>query len=408
VEEAIKTHASHAVKKGLDLKWEISASIPPVLNGDPNRLKQILNNLLNNALKFTDHGKVTLSVKEIAKTDQTIELKFSVADSGIGISKEEQSRLFRTFSQVDGSITRKYGGTGLGLVISKQLVQKMGGNLWADSKKGEGSSFNFTIKLTLNGELRKKSQINTKLTKTTKPLRILVAEDDKVNLTVVTLMLKEKGHIVESAANGSEVVLLHGQKPYDVIIMDIQMPIMDGIEATVQIRAKEGISRHTPIIALTAYSLQGDRERFLSYGMDEYIPKPIKMEDLFQILDQVVDKCAKENNRRAEFDQEVSISETGKILNVKLDTRISSDKASIIQEISEDIGELLISIEYKDLCVIEDIAHKIKNNCNLIEADEVKSYAFKTELAARRGIIDEVIKNAQLINREFEIFKKLG
>ncbi|KUO70379.1 MAG: hypothetical protein APF81_19490 [Desulfosporosinus sp. BRH_c37] len=407
VDEATKTHASHAVKKGLNLKWEISSSIPAVLNGDPNRLKQVLNNLLNNALKFTEQGKVTLSVKEIARSDKKIELKFSVEDSGIGISKEEQSRLFRTFSQVDGSITRKYGGTGLGLVISKQLVQKMGGSLWVDSKKGNGSSFNFTIKFTLNGELRNKIHMNPKQTKTTKPLRILVAEDDKVNLTVITLMLKEKGHLVESAANGSEVMFLHGQKQYDAIFMDIQMPIMDGIEATVRIREKEGLSRHTPIIALTAYALQGDREKFLAYGMDEYIPKPIKMEELYLILDQVVDKSEKENNRRAEFGPEISISETGKILNVKPDTCANSDKTSIIQEISEDIGELMVSIDYRDVCVIEDIAHKIKSNCNILEADDVKTHAFKTELAARRGNIDEAIRNAQLINREFEIFKKL-
>jgi len=407
VEETLKTHSFLAMKKRLNLKWEISKAIPSVLNGDPNRLKQVLNNLLNNALKFTDHGSVTLSVKEIAKTDKTIEIKCTVTDSGIGISKEEQSRLFRTFSQVDGSITRKYGGTGLGLVISKQLVEKMGGTLWVDSKKGDGSSFHFTVKFALNGELRNKSQVNTKLTKTTKPLRILIAEDDKVNRTVITLMLKEKGHIVETAANGSEAVFLHGQKQYDAIFMDIQMPIMDGIEATVKIREKEGLSWHTPIIALTAYALQGDREKFLSFGMDEYISKPIKMEELFLILDQVMEKC-KTENQIAQFYDDVSISETGKILNVesKDTTSITSDKASIIQEISEDIEELIVSVAYKDVCVIEDIAHKIKNKCNIIEADEVKTHAFKTELAARRGNINEVIKNAQLITRELETFKK--
>lgn len=406
-EELIKTHSPLIMKKGLKLNYYFSSSIPQTLTGDPNRLKQILNNLLSNSLKFTEHGNITLSVKELAKTNETIELKFTVTDTGIGISEKEQSTLFRTFSQVDGSVTRKYGGTGLGLVISKQLVQKMGGTLWVDSKKGNGSSFHFTIKFMSNGEMRKKSSVNTKLTKTMRPLRILIAEDDKVNLTVITLMLKEKGHMVESATNGSEAVLLHGQNQYDAIFMDIQMPIMDGIEATERIREREGVSRHTPIIALTAYALQGDRERFLSYGMDEYIPKPIKMEELFLILKQVVDKCEKDNRRIAEFDNEVSISETGKILNVESGTCKISDKASIVHKIAEDIKELMISTAYKDVYEIEDIAHKIKNNCNIIEADDVKTYAFKTELAARRGNIDEVIINTQLINREFEIFKKL-
>lgn len=407
VEEVIKTHASHAKKKGLNLTWELSALIPPVLKGDPSRLRQVLNNLLSNALKFTDQGKVILIVEEIAKTNETIELKFSVKDSGIGISKEEQARLFKTFSQVDGSITRKYGGTGLGLVISKQLIEKMGGSIWAYSEKGYGSSFHFTLKFTSSGELNNKPQVKTKLTKTMKPLRILVAEDDKVNLAVLTLMLKEKGHIVESAADGADAVLLHGQKHYDVIFMDIQMPIMDGMEATVRIREKEGSGRHTPIIALTAYALQGDRERFLFYGMDEYIPKPIKMEELFSILDQVVDKWDKENKRRTEFGHEVSISETGKILNVQLDTSESSDKTSIIQEISEDIKKLIISLDYRDVHAIEAIAHQIKSNCNIIEAEDVKTYAFKTELAARRENIDEIIENAHLISLEFEIFKHL-
>ncbi len=407
VEETIKAHSTLALKKELELNYSCSASIPQVLTGDPNRLKQILNNLLGNALKFTQHGSVTLSIIEISSTNQNTVLKFSVTDTGIGISEEEQARLFRTFSQVDGSITRKYGGTGLGLSISKQLVKIMGGTIGVESNKGSGSSFYFTLKFKLKGEVIQLPQIsNPILTKTPNPLRILIVEDDKVNLTVITLMLKGKGHIVETAANGLEALLLHEQKQYDAIFMDIQMPIMDGIEATTQIREREGLSRHTPIIALTAYALQGDREKFLSLGMDEYLPKPIKMEELFLKLEQVADEGYKKNQKLFEASDEIRISETGKVLNIMTNTVKTIDKPSIMSNISQQVDELLIALTNKDLDVIEDIAHRIKNDCSIIEADEVKTLAFKVELAARRGNIEEVIKKSLLIKNEFEVYKK--
>lgn len=409
VEEVIKVHSPSAIKKGLVLNYNLSSSIPEVLTGDPNRVKQILNNLLGNALKFTAQGKVTLSVKEIAVTKENIELKFSVADTGIGISAEEQARLFRTFSQVDGSITRKYGGTGLGLAISKQLIQNMDGTIWVESERGSGSTFYFTLKFLPKGELSQKPQLSPHLSKAKKLLRILLVEDDKVNLTVITRMLKEKGHIVDIAVNGSEALLLHGQKQYDVILMDIQMPIMDGIEATDQIRRKEeGLSRHTPIIALTAYALQGDREKFLLCGMDDYISKPIKMEELFLMLEQIENKGIRKNQQLVEAGEDIRISDAGKVLNVKTDTFIYSDHSSIINEISQDIEELINAVKTCDISLVEELAHKIKNNCNLIDADEVKTQAFKIELAARRGDFDEIIKNSLFIKSEFKLFHKSG
>jgi len=407
LDSTIKAHLPLAMKKKLKLSCDCSSSIPQVLQGDPNRLKQILNNLLNNALKFTEHGGVTLSAGAIARTDETIEVKFSISDSGIGISEQDQAKLFRTFSQVDGSITRKYGGTGLGLVISKQLVQMMGGTIKVESQKGKGSAFSFSLKFMLSGELSYPTQDTFNPIHTTKPLRILIVEDDKVNLMVLALMLKEKGHFVESATNGSEALLLHEKNQYDVIFMDIQMPIMDGIEATAKIREREGESRHTPIIALTAYALVGDREKFLSYGLDEYIPKPVKMSELFQLLEEVVNRSILEKERCAESDHEVMISETGKVLNIKPEGSLGHDKLSILQEISQDIEELRLALTDQDMNFIEDIAHKIKNNCNLIEADELKTLAFKIELAARRENQEEATKYALRIIQEFEIYMRL-
>ena len=403
----IKAHLPLAMKKKLELSCDCSNSIPEALVGDPNRLRQILNNLLNNALKFTEQGGVTLSAEELAMTDETIEVRFSISDSGIGISKSEQAKLFRTFSQVDGSITREYGGTGLGLVISKQLVQMMGGMIMVESQKGKGSQFSFTLKFKLAGERDYPLRDNPQPIYTMKPLKILIVEDDNVNSMVLAIMLKEKGHFVESATNGSEALFLHAKNLYDVIFMDIQMPVMDGIEATIKIREREGKTRHTPIIALTAYALVGDREKFLSHGMDEYLSKPIKMDKLFRLLEEVVNRSILEKERRTESDQEVMISDTGIILNIKPEDSSGCDKLAILQDIYRDIEELRFALNHKDMSVIEGIAHNIKNNCNLIEADELKTLAFKIELAARRENQEEAAKYALFIKREFEIYRRL-
>ena len=404
LDSTIKAHLPFAMNKKLKLSCDCSESIPEALQGDPNRLKQILNNLLNNALKFTEHGGVTLAIEALVMTDETVELKFSISDTGIGISEQEQEMLFRTFSQVDGSITRKYGGTGLGLVISKQLVKIMGGKITVESKKGKGSRFNFTIKFKLTGKLCNRLQHNPEPIPAMRPLKILIVEDDKVNLMVLSLMLKEKGHFVVSATNGFEALLLHEKNHYDVIFMDIQMPIMDGIEATVKIREREGKMRHTPIIALTAYALVGDREKFLSYGMDEYIPKPIKMGELFHLLEEVMNRSIPDNKLNDRLVQEVTISETGKVLNIEPGAPSGRDKLSTLNEISRDIEELGLAITYKDMNFIEDIAHSIKINCNLIEADELKTLAFKIELAARRENREDSAKYGLLIKQHFESY----
>jgi len=407
LDSTLKAHTSLAMKKNLKLSCDCSACIPQALQGDPNRLKQILNNLLNNALKFTEHGGVTIAVEPLAITDETIVVEFMISDSGIGISEQEQAKLFRNFSQVDGSITRKYGGTGLGLAISKQLVQMMGGAITVESQKGKGSKFSFSLKFMLSGELSYPTQDTFNPIHTMKPLRILIVEDDKVNLMVLTLMLKEKGHYVEAASNGAEALLFHARNQYDVIFMDIQMPIMDGIEATAKIREREGKSRYTPIIALTAHALVGDREKFLSFGLDEYIPKPIKMGELCQVLEEVANRSIPENKRNAESEHEVRISETGKVLNIIPEESKVRNKLSILHEISQDIEELRLASTNEDINIIEEIAHKIKNNCNLLEADELKTLAFKIELAARRENQGEATRNVQVIQREFKIYMQL-
>jgi PAS domain S-box len=404
LDTTLKVHFPLAMKKKLKLNYNCASSIPRVLKGDPNRLKQILNNLINNALKFTDYGEVVLSVAALAMTDEIVEVEFSISDTGIGISGQEQAKLFRTFSQVDGSITRKYGGTGLGLVISKQLVQMMGGTITVESQKGMGSRFSFRIKFKLPQEQNYPIEDVLNVSQSMKPLRILIVEDDKVNLMVLALMLKEMGHFVESATNGLQALVLHEKNEYDVIFMDIQMPLMDGIEATTKIRESEGTERHTPIIALTAFALVGDREKFLSHGLDEYIPKPIKMFELSRVLEKVVKCTTSVIKLQDEFNQEIMISETGKVIN-RMKAEPVRNKLSILQEISQDIKELNQALTYEDTNLIEEVAHKIKNNCNLIESDELKTLAFKIELSARREDREGALKNSQKLLEEFEVYR---
>ncbi|WP_052090640.1 PAS domain S-box protein [Desulfosporosinus sp. HMP52] len=402
----LKTHLPLARKKQLDLTCNCSPAIPQILQGDPDRLKQILNNLINNALKFTNNGGVTLSAQEVAMTEEWVEVKFCISDSGIGISEEEQAKLFKNFSQVDSSITKKYGGTGLGLVISKQLIQMMGGAITVESQKGKGSNFSFTLKFRLSGEVIYTSQPFFNPIHTLNPLKILIVEDDKVNLTVLELMLKQKGHVIRAVTNGSEALSLHAKNQFDVIFMDIQMPIMDGIEATAKIREREGEGRHTPIIALTAFALMGDREKFLSKGFDEYIPKPIKMEELVQVLEEVVSRRRDLNDGKGgDPNLEVRISETGKIVNIKSEEPKGFDRLTVLHDISEGIKTLWLALMDKDcdMKVVEGIAHKIKDNCSLIDADELKALAFKIELALRRENLEQAIKLTYFFQREFEI-----
>ena len=284
IEDSLNLVATKASEKGLNLSYFIDNNTPEVIIGDPTRLRQILVNLLSNAVKFTDKGEVTIAVSDRRIEGDNHEIHFAIKDTGIGIPKDRISQLFQSFSQVDASTTRKYGGTGLGLAISKHLVEMMGGKIWAESEKGKGSTFHFTI---LAASTTKKPvgahtaalqlQIDPKLGQLN-PLRILLAEDNVVNQKVARQMLKKIGYEADVAANGLEVLQALERQPYDVILMDVQMPEMDGIEAARRIR--ERWHNGPKIIAITAYALEGDMDRCLNAGMDDYISKPIKIEEL--------------------------------------------------------------------------------------------------------------------------------
>ncbi|ATW28659.1 hypothetical protein DCMF_16130 [Candidatus Formimonas warabiya] len=403
LEEVIKTHSPRAVSKGLELNYTLSSTIPAFLVGDPYRLQQVLHNLVSNAIKFTEAGEITVSIKTIAHTPESAELKFAVSDTGIGIAQSDLGNLFQSFNQIDRSFTRKYGGTGLGLAISKQLVEMMGGTMGVVSEKDRGSTFYFLLKFKLGRPVPEEPK-QRKVYRSNNPLHILLAEDDAINQKVISRMLQEGKHVVEVAGNGKEAIDLFHRRDFDLVLMDIQMPELDGIEATRRIREKEGSARHTPIVALTAYALQGDRERFLSMGMDEYIAKPIQMEELYYILEKI--SPAKDDPPK-NLPHGVFIDDQGNIVfTKKSEFRMDQDMIPVLREILACIEELEPAFQKNDLEAVERIAHKIKVLSNRVNADEIKIMAFKIELAARRGTLIDIWNYVKLIKHEWDTFKK--
>jgi PAS domain S-box-containing protein len=304
LDDCLHLLAAGALEKELKLHYRIDESVPKAINADPTRLRQILTNLLSNAVKFTEKGEVLVSVTSSAANEgNDIDLLFAVQDTGIGIPRQRMDRLFRSFSQVDSSTTRKYGGTGLGLAISQKLVHLMGGRIWAESELGKGSTFHLSIPVGIASIPDRKDESNPcrcqdfcqvegpiKADATLKAhgdleeLRILIAEDNEVNKTVIKKMLRKLGYHPDIADDGQGVLIAMEKQPYDLILMDIQMPRMDGLEAARQIRQRWPGEKQPSIIALTACALEGDREKCIEAGMDGYISKPVKMQDLSEAL----------------------------------------------------------------------------------------------------------------------------
>ena len=276
-----------AREKGLGFDWYIAEEIPPTLVGDAGRLRQVMINLVGNAVKFTAKGEIFIHISVQARTAQQITLFFSVRDTGIGISTEKQATIFQPFQQADTSISRRYGGTGLGLTISSQLVQMMGGKLSVESQLGQGSLFSFHIPLQIVAQAATETEADVPvLANALRPLSILLAEDNLVNRMVAVRLLNKAGHKVCVAENGRTALTLWQSYQPDVILMDVQMPIMDGLEATQLIRAQEQRLQgaRTPIIALTANAMLSDREQCLQAGMDDFLAKPFNIQDLLQVL----------------------------------------------------------------------------------------------------------------------------
>ena len=311
LETSLKVLKEQARSKKLTLACRIEPEVPPRLLGDPERLRQIIVNLVDNAIKFTAHGEVVLRVTrdpgrrmaaagEGSEPPATSALHFTITDTGIGIPLEKQSQIFDAFAQADSSTTRKYGGTGLGLAICAQLVELMGGRIWVESRPGLGSTFHFTAKFEIpvaseSNEKRSVAEANNAQENrprpaaniaARKPLRVLIAEDNPVNQMLVVHLLERRGHTVAVAENGRQALDLLAHHRFDAVLMDVQMPDMGGMEATAILRKNERESgKHLHIVAMTAHAMKGDRERCLEGGMDAYISKPIDAKQLFAAVE---------------------------------------------------------------------------------------------------------------------------
>lgn len=296
IENTVNLQRPIADNKNLLLDCQIGANAPKTLIGDPQRVEQVLNCILSNAIKFTTNGGVRVKVAFIEETPTQVRVRIAVADSGIGISDQDKEKLFKRFSQVDSSNTRKFGGTGLGLVITKQIVELMNGTIQVQSKEGIGSTFIIELPM----EVVVKEEVAEEMTdasifsmESSSRVHVLVAEDEPVNQQVIGKLLGMAGYSYDIAGNGQAAVDLFKERHYDVGLFDVQMPVMDGLEATKLIReieAQRGTGEHLPIIAVTARAMFGEKEKILEAKLDDYVAKPYVLEDIVAAINKYTGK----------------------------------------------------------------------------------------------------------------------
>ena len=381
IEGALSLMQSQAQAKGIPIHSKVDADVPALLRGDAGRLRQVLINLLNNAIKFTTQGEIKLRISVDRQSEEMAALRFRVSDTGIGIPPEVQEHLFRAFAQGDASTTRKYGGTGLGLAISKQLVTKMSGDIGVESSLGNGSTFWFTV------ELAKQSASAARLIAETseeeesaeegppaRGQRILIAEDNVVNQRVAAYELGQLGYSADTVADGYEVLEALSRIPYSVILMDCHMPELDGYETTRRIRAAGG---HQPyIIAITANAMQGDKEVCLAAGMDGYISKPVRTAELRAALQKAHPAPAE------------SVSAAGLAMLRKLD---KGGAPGILTELTDLFAQSTPKLLSQACNFLDDptqlaiIAHTIKGSCSFFGAHPMEALCLELEQLGRRG-----------------------
>ncbi len=408
VDEVIADLSENADRKGLKLKAKIDPNIPNLLQGDSLRIHQILINLTGNALKFTEKGEVVITVDLLNETDAAIRLFFSVIDTGIGIHKDNMHRLFKSFSQIDPSLTRKFGGTGLGLVISKQLVKIMGGEIGVSSEEGKGSNFWFKLMLKKQKERRtiqttelplhrKLSRFNDKQQEfgphKGKHIKVLLVEDDNISQLVAKLTLKKLGYSVVIASNGKEAIKILCEKIFDIILMDIQMPEMDGIETTRFIRSVESApqNRNIPIIAMTAHLLDSDRGKCLNAGMNDYITKPISEEELSSVMQRWITTQVSNKNDQTTSNQQDNASS----INVGMLERLRKNVGDInplvqlfLEELPDKIEKISIAVSEQNPDILKKTAHTLKSNCITFGALTMADICMEMELIGNSGETD--------------------
>lgn len=358
VQSVLQTLTVKAEEKGLHLHYHLASGLHTAVIGDEYRLRQILLNLLGNSLKFTTNGSISIEVEEVAADEKDVVFQFAVKDTGIGLAAEVQEQIFNQFTQADSSVTRRFGGTGLGLAICRKLTEMMGGKIWLESEPGNGAQFYFTVRF-LKGESTKilrKHSVNQELFLPS--LDILLAEDNQFNRDLAKVVLEQKGHSVVEAENGVVVLEQLASGTFDVILMDVQMPELDGIETTRLIRGceKQSVSskdhqqllhdvqkniggRRIPIVAMTAHAMADDRQKCIKAGMDDYVTKPFEPEEVFKIIALVTGKgLSSENAHEISFDEDRRVYRLDPVLVRQITQhlfetyKLSSDKIEIMLE----------------------------------------------------------------------------
>jgi PAS domain S-box-containing protein len=430
IEESISILSPKIMDKGLKVEKEIEAHTPLYLKGDPKRIRQVYINLLSNAVKFTEKGSIKVYVTSKEIDTNTFEIFSSVQDTGIGIPSDRMDLLFKPFSQLDGSHTRKYGGTGLGLAICKEFINLMGGDIGVESAKNEGSKFYFTLQLErgdkekvvspdslVSSRFEEKAGKETadnkiQLTKSSRGVfKILLAEDNFINQKVALRIMSEAGYKADAVMNGIQAVKAVEDNRYDVILMDVQMPEMDGMTATRKIRELKSANSNVPIIAITAHALMGDKEKCLEAGMDDYLSKPIRSEVLIQKLDkwlkvQVNTKKAEDKSKL--LDKEVVFDFA------HLEKMSAGDKefeADLIETYLEDVRTRVLILEAaivknENTNVINE-AHTIKGASYSVGARKVGDEAYGIELSCKLNDFKSALERLSKLKSAIEETKSL-
>jgi signal transduction histidine kinase/CheY-like chemotaxis protein len=373
IDDAVKTLAAPALHKGLVLHAEVATDVPDVVEGDPVRFRQILLNLLSNAVKFTERGAVEVSATLSRRDSDRVWLDVAVVDSGIGIPEDKQQLIFDAFAQADASMTRKYGGTGLGLAIASQLVKLMDGDLRVESNVDGGTTFTFTVPLKPATSLEAASPPpDASVSGDGRRLRILVAEDNRINQVVLMGVLRQWGHDAVLVGSGDEALAALGGEAFDVVLMDVQMPGIDGLQATVRQRERErGTGTRVPIVAITAHATPDDRERCLAAGMDAYLSKPIAPRPLAETLARVIPRVG--------FDYETLLESVGG--NNELARRL----ADLFRQTAPGLmAAVARAIDREDAAALAEAAHALAGAIANFPAPAPYEAARRLETMARR------------------------
>jgi CheY-like chemotaxis protein len=398
---ALDLVAHEAARKGLALVCEVDATVPDALSGDGPRLRQVLVNLLGNAVKFTEHGVVTLAAGGRPFAQGAFELTVSISDTGIGIPQNQLEQIFQPFVQVDDATTRRFGGTGLGLAISRQIIEQMGGRIAVMSIPGAGSTFTLTLRLAEAQPLVVIPAADSHAAGALPPgLRILLAEDNLINQEVLRRLLESLGYTPDIVANGAQALGAVSQQPYDVVLMDIQMPELDGEAATRRIRALSGIMQPR-IIALTASALRGDRERYLAAGMDDYLSKPVQRDELRDILVRSIAGGIAPDPQLAVPEQDASVIDWD-MLDRMLEALDETPAAAAVVVLElyrtvlaaqlEEIGAAVVAA---DRPLVQRLAHKLRGGCRQIGAAllVVRLTALEAEAATPAGPLAALLED---------------